>query len=328
MTTIEVDRHAEAFAEQRPYLFAVAYRLLGSAEDADDALQDAWLRFHEVDLDSIESPRAYLVTIVTRLCLDLLRSARRRREQYIGFSLPEPIPTSEALPEELAERTESASFAFMLLLERLNPVERAVLVLHDVFDYTHDEVGEAIGRTTAASRQALRRGRRKLGGANQPRTRPSAHTRELVARFFEASNSGDLEGLVQALASDVVLMSDGGGQVRAANRPLAGSGLVSRFMVAMSQMDTSPAHGEFVELNGHPAVLTYEDGALANAFLFEASAAGITAIYVVRNPDKLTRLAAPTASARSEEQAPSAESETLRAPPAEPKKKDSDAPTT
>lgn len=292
MTATEVDRRAEVFAEQRPYLFAVAYRLLASAEDADDALQDAWLRFAEVDLETVESPRAYLVTIVTRLCLDLLRSARRRREEYVGTWLPEPVPSDAALPEELAERAESASFAFLLLLERLNPVERAVVVLHDVFDFSHDEVGAAIGRSAAASRQALRRARKRLGGADRTPRRPSAHGRELVQQFFAAASSGDLDGLVSALARDVVLLSDGGGQARAANRPLAGRGLVSRFWVAMARIPGPPVRVEPVELNGQVAALTYQDDVLTNAILFDAGSAGVTGIYAIRNPDKLRRLAA------------------------------------
>ncbi|MDA0352556.1 MAG: RNA polymerase sigma factor SigJ [Chloroflexi bacterium] len=292
MTTTGIDRRTEVFAEQRPYLFAVAYRLLASAEDADDALQDAWLRFAAVDLESIESPRAYLVTIVTRLCLDVLRSARRRREEYVGTWLPEPVPSDAVLPEEVVERAESASFAFMLLLERLNPVERAVLVLHDVFDYSHDEVGEAIGRSAPASRQALRRARKRLGGIDRAPRRPSAHGRELVARFFEATQSGDIDGLVSALAKDVVLLSDGGGQARSANRPLAGRGLVSRFWTAMAQLPGGPVRVELVDLNGQPSALTYEGDVLTNAILFDVGAAGVTSIYVVRNPAKLLRIAA------------------------------------
>ena len=290
MTIAEEERRAELFAEQRPYLFAVAYRLLGIAEDADDALQDAWLRFVGIDLDTIESPRAYLVTIVTRLCLDLLRSARRRREEYVGVWLPEPVGSADALPEELAERTESASFAFLLLMERLNPVERAVLVLHDVFDYAHAEVGDAIGRSPVASRQALRRARLKLGGTTQPSEPPSAHSRELVGRFLEATQSGDLDRLVAALASDVVLMSDGGGRVQAANRPLAGGRQVGKFLIAMARMAPVDTRVEGAELNGQPSILTYEAGVLSNAFLFDTSSAGVTAIYVVRNPEKLRRL--------------------------------------
>lgn len=288
----EVDRRADVFAEQRPYLFAVAYRMLGIAEDADDALQDAWLRFEGVDLDGLDSPRAYLVTIVTRLCLDVLRSARRRREEYVGVWLPEPVTSSEALPDELAVRTESASFAFLLLMERLNPVERAVLVLHDVFGYSHEEVGATIGRSAAASRQALRRGRKRLGGGSQTVRRPSEHSRELVGRFLEASRSGDVDQLASALAQDVVLMSDGGGEVRAANRPLAGRGLVGKFFIAMARMGPPDVEIRDVELNGQPAVLTYEGGVVSNAFLFDTSTSGVEAIYVVRNPEKLRRLAA------------------------------------
>jgi RNA polymerase sigma-70 factor (ECF subfamily) len=293
-TMTEVDRRASVFAEQRPYLFAVAYRLLASAEDAEDTLQDAWLRFAGIDLDELESPRAYLVTVVTRLCLDVLKSARRRREEYVGTWLPEPVPSEAALPEELAERADSASFAFLLLLERLNPVERAVVVLHDVFDYSHEEVGATIGRSAAASRQALRRARQRLGAIDRPPRRPSAHARELVARFFEATTSGDMDGLVSALARDVVLLSDGGGQARSANRPLAGRTLVSRFWAAVSRLAGPPARVEPLELNGQAGALLFEGGVLTTAMLFDVDRGEVTGIYVVRNPEKLRGLAAAT----------------------------------
>ena len=288
--TPQSDDLAALFAEHRPYLFAVAYRMLGIAEDAEDVLQDAWLRWSAADVGEIQHPRAYLVTIVTRLCLDLARSARRRREEYVGVWLPEPVWTPEALPDDLAAEAESASFAFLLLLERLSPLQRAVLVLHDVFDYTHAEVAVMIGRSAAACRQVLRRARLKLGGATSPRSRPSEEARELVSRFLEATRAGDVESLMEVLAADVVLMSDGGGRVASVSRPLAGSQTVGRFLAGVSRQ-AGPSRVVQAELNAQPAMLVSEDGALTNAFLFDVTAAGVTSIYVVRNPDKLKRLA-------------------------------------
>lgn len=287
----EDERRSAVFSEHRGYLFAVAYRLLGIAEDAEDVIQDAWIRFSSVRVEEIDSPRAFLVTIVARLSLDVLRSARKRREEYVGVWLPEPVPTHEALPADLVEQAESASFAFLLLLERLNPVERAAIVLHDVFDYSHKEIAAAIERTPDATRQALSRARRKLGTAPSPLPTVSEHARKLVAQFLEATQSGEVEKLVSTLAADVVLMSDGGGQVQAASRPLAGATQVARFFGAINKM--APAHTRAVgaELNGQLAMIVFEDGVLANAFLFDATPQGLTAIYVVRNPDKLRRLA-------------------------------------
>lgn len=278
------------FTEHRPYLFAVAYRMLGIAEDAEDILQEAWIRFSGVRVEELEYPRTYLVTIVTRLCVDLLRSARRRREEYVGVWLPEPVRTPEALANDLLEQAESASFAFLLLLEGLSPVQRAVLVLHDVFDYSHDEVAEAIGCTPAASRQALRRARQRLGHASPPKSAPTEEALKLVRQFVEAAWSGDVKQLMGTLAPDVVFMSDGGGQVTAVIQPMAGSERVGRFFSAMDRLAPG-GRAQLTELNAQPAILVTEDGVLTNALLFDITAAGVTAIYVVRNPDKLKRLA-------------------------------------
>ncbi len=285
---------AAAFAAHRAYLFAVAYRMVGVAADAEDILQEAWLRFSSARLDNIDNLRSYLVTIVTRLCVDLMRSARRRREHYVGVWLPEPVPTPEALPDAL-EAAESASFAFLLLLERLSPQQRAVLLLHDVFDYSHDEVADVMGCSTAASRQMLHRARQRLGEASRPKSPPTAEVNEIVSRFFSAAQTGDVDALIAALAPDVVLMSDGGGKVAAVNRPLAGSTPVGRFFGAVGQHSAGSSAMPF-HLNGQPAALIYEGGELTNAMVFDVTGAGITAIYVVRNPDKLRRLQAAASS--------------------------------
>ena len=217
------EKRSRLFEPHRRYLFAVAYRILGIAEDAEDVVQDAWLRFASapIDVSDLERPRGYLVTIVTRLAIDVLRSARRQREDYVGVWLPEPIPTAEALVPDPVESAESVSIAFLLLLERLNPVERAVLVLHDVFDLSHAEIASAIDKSAAASRQALKRARDELGRRGTPlrpgrarSTSPSSHGNELAKRFLTASRTGDLDSLASVLAQDVVLMSDGGGKAK------------------------------------------------------------------------------------------------------------------
>lgn len=291
MTPEPGDQHVDLFASHRRYLFAVAYRMLGLAEDAEDVLQDAWLRFADIDLDTIDDPRAYLVTIVARLSMDLLKSARRRREEYVGTWLPEPVTSGAALPDDLAEQADSVSFAFLILLERLTPTQRAVLVLHDVLDYSHDEVGRAIGGTPAASRQALRRARLRLGRESRPRRPATTATgRVLVTQFLDATRSGNLRQLMSVLAPDVVLLSDGGGRVASINRPLVGSRPVGRFFNSLGQRSPE-ARPRITELNGQSALLIEEAGAITNAFVFDVSAAGLTAIYVVRNPDKLTQLA-------------------------------------
>ena len=287
------DGQLAVFDEHHRYLFAVAYRMLGIAEDAEDVLQDAWIRFAGAPLEEIESPRAYLVTIVTRLSLDLLRSARRRREEYVGVWLPEPVVSREALPEELAEQAESASFAFLLLLERVGSLERVALVLHHVFDFMHEDIARMTGRTAAASRQTLRRARVKLSvSPSITRSTPPADGERLVGRFLDATAAGDVDRVMSILAPDVVLESDGGGVVRAINRPLAGRGEVGRFILAIAGMAAFGDRAELAELNGQPAIVTYEQRVLTNAMLFDATSAGVTAIYIVRNPHKLSRVAA------------------------------------
>ncbi len=276
------------FAEHRRYLFSVAYRMLGIAEDAEDVVQEAWIRFSRSREEEIRHPRTYLVTIVSRLCVDVLRSARKRREEYVGVWLPEPVPTAEVLIEDRLEAAESASFAFLLMLERLSPLQRAVLVLHEVFDLSHKEIASAIGSTVEGSRQALRRARRRLSGATLTKG-ASPQMGDLVERFLHAAGAGDLEGTIATLAPEVVMMSDGGGRVASVNRPLRGNQEVGRFFATVGKLG-SPERVDFAHLNGQTAVLVYENGALTNAFLFDVTPSRIAGIYVVRNPDKLGRL--------------------------------------
>lgn len=286
-----VDPRAEWFAGQRAYLFAVAYRMLGVAQDAEDVVQDAWLRFAGVELAEVRDVRGWLVTAVTRLAIDALRSARKQREEYVGLWLPEPVPTAEALPDELLEQAESTSLAFLLLLERLTPNQRAALVLFDVLDHTHEEVAQTLGKSPAACRQLLRRARAALAQPVGPKRLTGAAAAAQAERFAAATRAGELDAILATLAPDAVLVSDGGGKVAAVRRPVVGAHRVAHFLAAVRKLGTwSP----FVvtELNGQPALLVGIDGRLQNAYVFDTSAAGITALYVMRNPAKLARLKA------------------------------------
>lgn len=281
------------FTAERDRLFAIAYRMLGSAADADDVLQEAWLRWSASPRDEVSSPRAYLTTIVSRLCLDTLGSARRRHEEYVGPWLPEPLPTGDTplVADSVAAR-ESLSLGFLLLLERLSPTERAVVVLHEAFDYAHAEIAELLGLTESTVRQHLHRAHARL---NVERTRfratPEAHTR-LFGAFLDAIGNGDLDGLRQLLADDVVAASDSGGKVRAARKELHGADNVARFFVGLGR---KAAPGEFsyavVEANGEPALLMRQRGQLFGLLTIHGDGQRIHSVQFVVNPDKLARFA-------------------------------------
>ncbi len=287
--------------------FAIAYRMLGSVGDAEDIAQEALIRFHSAKEagEAIDSPPAYVATIATRLAIDELRSARARRETYVGEWLPEPLPTAadEAArpagatafpdPETQAELADSLSLAFLVLLEQLTPEQRAALLLHDVFDYPHEEVAAIIGTTPAASRQLASRARRQLD-EERPRFQSSAERqRELAGRFFEAVQSGDLGGLEALLADDVVLKGDGGGKVPAIARPLQGRARVAKTITnwAKAGRKIGGVRFEPVELNGQPgAISRFDDGSLLSAMIIESDGERITGINSVVNPDKIGHL--------------------------------------
>ncbi len=294
-----MDDATAIFERHRAHLFGVAYRLLGSAQDAEDVLQDAWIRFSRVAPEEVESPRPYLVTVVTRLALDVLRSAHARREAYVGPWLPEPVPTHRLRDDEPAEwlaRQQSASIAFLWLLERLNPVERAVLVLHDAFDYGHEEIGRVIGRTAVASRQALRRARRRVDEARtaeglRPAHPADEHGRRAMQRFVAAAEEGNLQPLLDLLAADVVLVSDGGGRAVAATRPVSGRDRVSRLLSGFAAKETVD-RVDAAEYNGQPALRAYRGGRLVALFVFAFDPAGeLVQVFVLRNPEKLRLVA-------------------------------------
>jgi RNA polymerase sigma-70 factor (ECF subfamily) len=291
-----------AFDEHRPLLFSIAYRMLGSAADAEDVVQDAWLRY--CDASEIRSPRAFAATIVTRLCLDRLKSARATREEYVGPWLPEPVlTTAEGLtpsrsegPDVTLQRSESVTLAFLVMLETLSPEERAVFLLREVFDYKHDEISEMLGLTAANSRQLFHRAKEKVRSRN-PRSDVAAPVtqREVLLRFTEALQNGDARALTDLLTEDVGFWSDGGGKVAAARRPLAGRDEVMNLLVGLHR--TAIAHHAYAdasfalhEVNGEPALLISAAGRLETVFVLTVADERISALRVVRNPDKLQYL--------------------------------------
>jgi RNA polymerase sigma-70 factor (ECF subfamily) len=283
----------DIFNTDRPLLFSIAYRMLGSASDAEDVLQDAWLRYRSVDHSTIRSPKALATTIVTRLCLDRLKSARATREEYIGPWLPEPVLTSEVEgPESRLQRSESVTLAFLVLLEQLSPEERAVFLLKDVFEYEHAEIAEMLAMTPENSRQLLHRAKVRVA-EGRPRVGGSTQSRRAVAeRFAQALSAGDGSALTALLAKDVGMWSDGGGKVSAARRPLMGRDEVTKFLVGLHRTAGTAGliHDMSLQIevvNSEPALVIRLGRRLESIFVLSIDGDAITGIRVVRNPDKL-----------------------------------------
>jgi RNA polymerase sigma-70 factor (ECF subfamily) len=286
----------DPFVEHRSLLFTVAYEMLGSAADAEDVVQETWLRWAKVDQTDVREPRAYLVRIATRQALDRLRTLARRREEYVGQWLPEPLLTSPDIAEDV-ELAESVSIAMLTVLETLGPVERAVFLLREVFDVPYDEIAAAVGKSAAAVRQVAHRAREHVA-ARRPRMSVSrAEQQEAVERFQAALTAGDLQGLLDVLAPDVVLVADGGGVVPAAIRPLSGAKTVARQLSRFA--DVAPGtRMEISWLNGAPALRIDPAGEFDSAVSLTVEGGRITRIYAIRNPHKLGRIADETALSR------------------------------
>ncbi|MFE7075353.1 RNA polymerase sigma-70 factor [Streptomyces sp. NPDC057620] len=286
---------ADPFVVHRALLFTVAYEMLGSAADAEDVLQESWLRWADVDRSQIRDPRAYLVRVVTRQGLNRLRTLSRSREEYVGEWLPEPLLTSPDVAEDV-ELAESVSIAMLTVLETLGPTERAVFVLREVFEMPYGEIGEAIGKSAATVRQVARRAREHVA-ARRPRVRVSPSEQQaVVERFLLALRTGQLRELMEIMAPDVVLVADGGGLVPAATAPVHGVEPVSVLLARVSQV-AAVAWTTAVWLNGAPAV-RIETGGESTAVSLVVEDGRVTRIYVVRNPHKLTRLDEPAELAR------------------------------
>lgn len=283
------------FQELRPLLFSIAYRMLASAGDAEDAVQEGFIRYqHAVDGGAvIESPKAYLSAIVTRISIDRLRSAVVRRETYVGQWLPEPLLTDTASdPAARAELADSLSMAFLLVLERLNPVERAVFLLHDVFSFGYDEIATIVDKSQANCRQLAARARQHVH-SDAPRFEATQQARDdLADRFFAAVGQGDLDGLVAMLASDAVTYGDGGGKAPQWSRPIAGAERIARMFVNLSrQLESYELTIERREVNGQPgAVVRTREGLLVNVFALDILDGQVQAVRSVINPDKLAHL--------------------------------------
>ena len=285
----------ESFEAYRPKLFAIAYRMLGSAMDAEDMVQETYLRYQMLPPEQIRSEQALLMTIVTRLCINQLKSAHQQRESYLGPWLPEPLLTDdhpELLdPEEQASEYESISFAFLVLLESLQPVERAVFLLHEVFDYDYGEIAGIIGKSEAACRQLMSRAKKYLA-AHRPRFKSSPeHHREMLERFLQASQAGELDGLMQLLSEDVSLWVDAGGKVKgAATQPVRSREAVARFVLGSRRLWPEGLVIEIADVNGQPAVILRAAGRVFLVINIETEAQSIRAIRLIANPDKLTSL--------------------------------------
>jgi RNA polymerase sigma-70 factor (TIGR02957 family) len=278
---------SDAFADHRNLLFTVAYEMLGSAADAEDVVQESWLRWAGVDHATVRDHRAYLVRIVTRQSLNRLRSLTRRREDYVGEWLPEPLTTSPDVAADV-ELAESVSIAMLTVLETLGPTERAVFVLHEVFETPYDEIAEAVGKSSAAVRQIGHRAREHVA-ARRPRMAVSTTEQQAaVDRFLAAVLNGDLQSLLDVLAPDVVVVADGGGFAAAARRPIEGAERVAAFLMLAAR--TAGFEVKAAWLNGSPAARVDIGGELNTAVSLAVEDGRITRIYAIRNPHKLARL--------------------------------------
>lgn len=283
----------DTFVSLRNLLFTVAYEMLGSAADAEDVLQETWLRWVEVDPAQVLDHRAYLVRITTRQALNRLRTMQRRKEAYVGQWLPEPLLTTPDVAEDV-ELAESVSMAMMLVLETLSPTERAVFVLREVFDVDYEEIAAAVEKTPAAVRQIAHRARRHVDARRPRQTVSAGRARAAVEAFRLALETRNLQDLLDVLAPEVVLVSDGGGVKQAALRPVVGAGKVARFYLGGSAKSGYAVTCELTAVNGSPALVVRLDGEIDGIMAVRVEDARISGLYYVRNPAKLARVASET----------------------------------
>ncbi|MFI2708902.1 RNA polymerase sigma-70 factor [Micromonospora sp. NPDC018662] len=291
------DRATEDFVAHRNLLFTVAYEMLGSAADAEDVLQETWLRWAGVDLDEIRDRRAYLVRITTRQALSRLRALGRRKESYVGSWLPEPLLTTPDVADDVT-LADSVSMAMLLVLETLAPTERAVFVLREVFDVGYDEIAATVERSPAAVRQIAHRARAHVAARRPRRTVSPAETRDALDAFRRAVETGDLRSLLAVLAEDVVLVGDGGGIKQAIPRPVGGADKVARLLAGGWGRVADVASMAPAQVNGYPALVVRFDGELDTVVAVRLDDGRITALYAVRNPEKLSRMTRETTLSR------------------------------
>jgi len=291
----EMDDAGEIHAELRPLLFSIAYRMLGSVAEAEDVVQEAYLRWHRALTagTEVQSPKAYLAAVTTRLAIDQLRARKSRREAYLGPWLPEPlVAETEADVAQHAEMAESLSMAFLVLLESLSPVERAVFLLREVFEYGYDEIAQIVDKSEANCRQIFARARRHIE-ASRPRFEPSAGERnELARRFFAACEQGDMDGLLELLAADAAFVGDGGGKAQALPEPMSGRERIARFLLGLFTRGAQlGAQIRPVQVNGQPGWISLDaKGQVVNVFTVDVADGHVQSIRSVVNPDKLKHL--------------------------------------
>ena len=292
---LDADERLAVFRQHRGLLFAIAYRMLSSVSDAEDVLQEAWIRWQSTR-SIVQSPKSFLSTLVTRLCIDQLRSARAKRENYVGVWLPEPLlpqartaQSSGLLPTDHAELAESLSYAFLTLLECLSPTERAVFLLRKVFDYDYAEIADVVGKSVPNCRQIVRRAQQHITLRRPSVSASESQSDQQLGQFLHCWNTGDVEGLISLMAEDITLWSDGGGQVRAALKPLQGCQKVARFLIAIRRSPIIPPfQSELTQINHQPGLVTFGQNGLQSVFSFDWEDGKIQGIFAVVSPDKLS----------------------------------------
>lgn len=281
-------KQVKTFESYRPLLFSIAYRMLGSVMEAEDMVQETYLRYMNSSA-AVESPKAFLSTIITRLCLDHLKSARMRREEYIGPWLPEPLRTDEAVVTPV-DKYETISMAVLVLLENLSPLERAVFLLREVFDYSYAEIAGIVEKSEANCRQSYHRARHYLQQHRSRFKASPAAQQKLVTGFLQAIQTGNVDGLTSLLAKDVTLWSDGGGKATAARHPVVGRDRIARLLLVSYRKRPHHSDIEVAEVNGVPSILFRVEDQVVGVMSFEGNERGITGIWAVWNPDKLQHL--------------------------------------
>jgi RNA polymerase sigma-70 factor (ECF subfamily) len=288
MYLADMDKSTQVFEQLRSRLLRLAYGMLGSRADAEDIVQEAFIKWSNVDHDAVKSDWAFLSTIVSRLCLDEIRSARKRREQYVGPWLPEPlVRMNDYTPEYVTERTEELTMALMVILESLTPVQRAVYVLHDLFSFDYHEISELIGKEEANCRKIAQRARSYVDSQRMLEIPDESEQLELLNTFIRAIEQGEIGQLKDLLTREAILYSDGGGKVTAARKPIYGNDKISRFLVGIVQKVSGQGKIQITSVNGKPGLLVWLDGKLNSIWSFNIDKDRIRNVYIVLNPDKL-----------------------------------------
>lgn len=286
------DQKVEIFKRHRPRLFGIAYRMLGTHAESEDILQEAYIKWHQAAADAIETPEAWLVTIVTRLSIDRLRKASSERETYIGPWLPEPLVASDApTPEEEMELASNLSMAFMVLLERLSPIERAAFLLHDIFECGYADIARIVGKTETASRQLIHRARERVRTDKQRFEADEKDREKLIRKFAAASYTGDERALLALFSDEIAMTSDGGGKVTAARKVIHGKTKLAHALSMFGAKAGAELKNVLYPINGEPGLLTFYEGRIFSATTFEFTGEKISALYRVMNPDKLRAFA-------------------------------------